>query len=166
MEADGDIFWRYEGRHRMACERSKLYWSLSLSSFLLCLSLFYFFSHLSLSLSLSPRVFQAGVKKWNSTIFQLTNFNGKGVGVCLGNKGEIKRRVNWKAIIRRIVRIRSWKKLRNKINCSAEKIERKIYFFLNSVEQKFIIIFIFNLLLLRLLVNYHLIFISFSFLSW
>ena len=128
---DGDIFWRYEGRHRMACERSKLYWSLSLSSFLLCPSLFSFFSYisLSLSLSLSSCVFHAGVKKWNSTIFQLTNFNGNGVGVCLGNKGEIKRRVNWETIIRRTLRIRSWKKLRNKINCSAEKIERKFFFF-------------------------------------
>ena len=25
MEADGDRFWRYKGRHSMTCERSSLY---------------------------------------------------------------------------------------------------------------------------------------------
>ena len=50
----------------MACERSKLYWSLSLSSFLLCPSLFSFFSYI-LSLSLCLLVFFMLV--WRNEIF-------------------------------------------------------------------------------------------------
>ena len=72
MEADGDRFWRYEGRHSMAWHLRDLA-----------------FTDLSLSV-----LFQAGVKKSNSTIFQLTNFNENGVGVYLGNEGETRRRLN------------------------------------------------------------------------
>ena len=56
------------------------------SSLSLSLSIF-----LTLFLSLSVSDFQAGIKELNSTISQLTNFNGTGFGVCLGNAGERKK---------------------------------------------------------------------------
>ena len=59
----------------------------------LSLSLFLYLSiFLTLFLSFYVSDFQASIKEVNSTISQLTNFNGTGFGVCLENAGERKKK--------------------------------------------------------------------------